>query len=198
MTRRIASRPPRPTGWAPAPSTSRRARCLTSCTRSLRNRPRWMATRRRCAKIGPHKLIWPAYWGTISEDGKVRPLDLTTVKNVVAPALKGLAFTAAGTWAEIKEAQSDRACSRLWPARSRTASPCMSRAARCTGSMRMARSPSTRTIRRRRRTRGRSRTTFGRRANPSGSASARSAIPRRRRSSSGRSLWIRRSPPSAI
>ncbi len=59
-------------------------------------------------KIGPHKLIWPAYWGAVSEDGKVRPLDLTTVKNVVGPALKGLTFTAAGTWAEIKEAQIDR------------------------------------------------------------------------------------------
>jgi hypothetical protein len=56
-------------------------------------------------KIGPHKLIWPAYWGAVSEEGKVRPLDLTTVKNVVGPALKGLVFTAAGDWAEIKEAQ---------------------------------------------------------------------------------------------
>ncbi len=56
-------------------------------------------------KIGPHKLIWPAYWGAISEQGDVRPLDLTTVKNVVGAALKGVNPTAAGDWAEIKEDQ---------------------------------------------------------------------------------------------
>jgi len=56
-------------------------------------------------KIGPHKLIWPAYWGTLSVEGDVRPIDLATVKNVVGASLKGLALTAAGDWAEIKEAQ---------------------------------------------------------------------------------------------
>ena len=56
-------------------------------------------------KIGPHKLIWPSYWGAINDKGDVRPLDLTTVKNVVGPALKGLKLTAAGDWAEIKEEQ---------------------------------------------------------------------------------------------
>jgi hypothetical protein len=57
------------------------------------------------SKIGPHKLIWPAYWGTINEKGDVRPLDLTTVKDVVGAALKGVPLTAAGDWAEIKEDQ---------------------------------------------------------------------------------------------
>jgi hypothetical protein len=56
-------------------------------------------------KIGPHKLIWPAYWGAINDEGKVQPLDLATVKNVVGAALKGLALTVAGDWAEIKETQ---------------------------------------------------------------------------------------------
>ncbi|MCU0915008.1 MAG: hypothetical protein MUC88_10650 [Planctomycetes bacterium] len=56
-------------------------------------------------KITPHKLIWPAYWGAITDDGKVRPLDLTVVKDMVGPALKGLPLTAAGDWAEIKETQ---------------------------------------------------------------------------------------------
>jgi hypothetical protein len=56
-------------------------------------------------KIGPHKLIWPAYWGAINEKGEVRPLELTTVKDVVGPALKGIPLTAAGDWAEIKEDQ---------------------------------------------------------------------------------------------
>ena len=55
--------------------------------------------------IAPHKLIWPAYWGTLSVQGDVRPMDLTTVKTVVGTTLKGLAFTAAGDWAEIKETQ---------------------------------------------------------------------------------------------
>ena len=56
-------------------------------------------------KIGPHKLIWPAYWGAISDQGEVRPLDLETVKTVVGAALKGIPLTAAGDWAEIKEDQ---------------------------------------------------------------------------------------------
>ncbi len=56
-------------------------------------------------KIGPHKMIWPAYWGTINDKDEVRPLELATVTSVVGPVLKGLTFTAAGDWAEIKEAQ---------------------------------------------------------------------------------------------
>jgi hypothetical protein len=56
-------------------------------------------------KIAPHKLIWPAYWGAADDKGDVRPLDLTTVKNVVGAALKGVNPTATGDWAEIKEDQ---------------------------------------------------------------------------------------------
>jgi len=56
-------------------------------------------------KIGPHKLIWPAYWGAINDKGAVRPLALTTVKDVVGAALKGIPLTAAADWAEIKEDQ---------------------------------------------------------------------------------------------
>jgi len=56
-------------------------------------------------KIAPHKLIWPAFWGTIGAEDKVSPLKLDTVKKVVGPALQGLKFTAAGAWAEIKEEQ---------------------------------------------------------------------------------------------
>jgi hypothetical protein len=56
-------------------------------------------------QIGPHKMIWPAFWGTISDKDIVQPLPLATVTSVVAPALKGLTFTAVGDWAEIKEAQ---------------------------------------------------------------------------------------------
>jgi hypothetical protein len=56
-------------------------------------------------KIGPHKMIWPAYWGTLTADGDVLPVDLATVKDVVGPALKGVSLTAAGDWAQIKEEQ---------------------------------------------------------------------------------------------
>ena len=56
-------------------------------------------------KIGPHKLIWPAYWGAVSDKGDVKPVDLETVKTVVGSALKGIPLTAAGDWAEIKEDQ---------------------------------------------------------------------------------------------
>jgi len=56
-------------------------------------------------KIGPHKMIWPAYWGTINDKDEVRPLELATVTHIVGPVLKGLTFTAAGDWAEIKESQ---------------------------------------------------------------------------------------------
>jgi len=55
-------------------------------------------------KIGPHKLIWPAYWGTLTED-KVQPVDLATVAKDVGAALKDAKVPRTGDWAPLKSEQ---------------------------------------------------------------------------------------------
>jgi cytochrome c1 len=56
------------------------------------------------AKIGPHRLIWPAYWGTLA-DNEVRPVDLATVSRVVGAAWKNPAKPAAPQWGQIQREQ---------------------------------------------------------------------------------------------
>jgi len=48
-------------------------------------------------KIGPHKLIWPAYWGTL-KDGKVTPIVLDTVRNVVGMVIGTDKVPRSGDW----------------------------------------------------------------------------------------------------
>jgi len=48
-------------------------------------------------KIGPHKLIWPAYWGTL-KDGKVTPIVLETVRNVVGTVIGADKVPRSGDW----------------------------------------------------------------------------------------------------
>ena len=56
-------------------------------------------------KIRPHKLIWPAYWATLSGEKEVQPIPLATVAQVVGAALKGVKLPRTGDWAELKEEQ---------------------------------------------------------------------------------------------
>jgi hypothetical protein len=63
------------------------------------------ATSSRGPKIGPYRLIWPAYWGTLGKEGKVQPISLATVGKVVGAALKGIAAPPSGDWAELKDEQ---------------------------------------------------------------------------------------------
>jgi len=48
-------------------------------------------------KIGPHKLIWPAYWGTL-KDGQVTPVVLETVENVVGMVIGADKVPRSGDW----------------------------------------------------------------------------------------------------
>ena len=56
-------------------------------------------------KIGPHKLVWPAYWGTLDDKAAVVPVALATVTKVVGAVLKDVAIPATGDWSELKEEQ---------------------------------------------------------------------------------------------
>jgi hypothetical protein len=51
----------------------------------------------RYRKIGPHKLIWPAYWGTL-KDGQVTPIILETVRNVVGMVIGADKVPRSGDW----------------------------------------------------------------------------------------------------
>jgi hypothetical protein len=64
-------------------------------------------------RIGPNKLIWPAYWGTLADDGSVKPVDLAVVTEVVGAALKGIVPAKLGNWAELKEEQVGQALQAL-------------------------------------------------------------------------------------
>jgi hypothetical protein len=48
-------------------------------------------------KITPHKMIWPSYWGTLS-DQTVTPVAFETVTTVIGPALEGAQRPASGDW----------------------------------------------------------------------------------------------------
>ena len=56
-------------------------------------------------KIGPHKLVWPAYWGTLDDKAAVVPVALATVTKVVGAVLKDVAIPATGDWSVLKEEQ---------------------------------------------------------------------------------------------
>jgi hypothetical protein len=48
-------------------------------------------------KIAPHKLLWPAYWGTL-KDQRVTPIDIEAVKEIVGQVFAGLELSASGDW----------------------------------------------------------------------------------------------------
>ncbi|MEN6576607.1 MAG: hypothetical protein ABFD90_09710 [Phycisphaerales bacterium] len=57
------------------------------------------------AKIGPHKLVWPAFWGTVDANDGVKPIELDAVTKVVGAVLKDVAVAETGDWSELKEEQ---------------------------------------------------------------------------------------------
>lgn len=48
-------------------------------------------------KIGPHKLIWPAFWGTL-KDQKVTPIALEIVRRTVGEVFSQIALPTPGDW----------------------------------------------------------------------------------------------------
>jgi len=57
------------------------------------------------ARIGPHKLVWPAFWGTLDANDSVQLIDLAVVDKVVGAALKDVPAAPTGDWSELKEEQ---------------------------------------------------------------------------------------------
>lgn len=54
-------------------------------------------------KIGPYNLVWPAFWGQVNE-GKVRPLNLDIVKDIVIDIIKAnVPARVAMTWPDMDE-----------------------------------------------------------------------------------------------
>ena len=53
-------------------------------------------------KIGIFKLLWPAYWATMSE-GNVTPLAMETVKSATERVITKTAFSKTGSWPDLKD-----------------------------------------------------------------------------------------------
>jgi len=53
-------------------------------------------------KIAPHKLIWPAFWGVLKDDGVV-PVELGTVKKVIEDVLSKEEFPFSGDWPDLTD-----------------------------------------------------------------------------------------------
>jgi len=53
-------------------------------------------------KIGPHKLIWPAYWGTL-KDQNVTPIALETVRRTVGKIITKERLSPSGDWPSLTE-----------------------------------------------------------------------------------------------
>lgn len=51
-------------------------------------------------KIAPHKLLWPAYWGTV-EDQNVSPIAFATVTEVIVPVFADVNRPTSGDWPEL-------------------------------------------------------------------------------------------------
>lgn len=55
-------------------------------------------------KISPHKVIWPAYWGTRADD-KVTPIALDVVERAIKAQFDKLEIPSSGTWPGISTEQ---------------------------------------------------------------------------------------------
>lgn len=53
-------------------------------------------------KIGPHKLIWPAYWGML-KDKNVSPIDLETARRIVGKIITKEKLSPSGDWPSLNE-----------------------------------------------------------------------------------------------
>ncbi len=55
-------------------------------------------------KIAPHKMIWPAYWGTLVDD-KITPVKLPVVEKAVKGVFANLELPTTGSWPGVSKAQ---------------------------------------------------------------------------------------------
>jgi len=55
-------------------------------------------------KIGPHNLIWPAFWGSM-EEGSVRPVAIDIVKPIAGKIIGTENLPASGDWPSVSEEQ---------------------------------------------------------------------------------------------
>jgi len=60
--------------------------------------------RERDGLIGPHNLIWPAYWASVT-DQNVAPLDMKIVKQTVPKIISADKLSSNGDWPELTESQ---------------------------------------------------------------------------------------------
>ena len=65
------------------------------------------------AKIGPNKLVWPAFWGTLDEENVVNLIELPVVTEVVGAVFKDVEPSPTGDWSELKEEQIGQALQAL-------------------------------------------------------------------------------------
>ncbi|MBN1359840.1 MAG: hypothetical protein JW993_04575 [Sedimentisphaerales bacterium] len=63
-------------------------------------------------KIAPHKVIWPAYWGTLAGD-KVTPLELSVIEKAIGSVFADLEMPANASWPGVSEAQLTQALKAL-------------------------------------------------------------------------------------
>ncbi len=68
--------------------------------------------RRADGKIGPHKLIWPAYWGNLKGE-TVTPIAVETVRTIAGSIITGEKPVIAGNWPELTVEQVAAALSAL-------------------------------------------------------------------------------------
>ncbi|MGA2323902.1 MAG: cytochrome c3 family protein [Sedimentisphaerales bacterium] len=54
-------------------------------------------------KIGVFKLLWPAYWATMSDGNVITPLAMETVKSVTSRVITKTAFSKTGSWPDLKD-----------------------------------------------------------------------------------------------
>ena len=63
-------------------------------------------------KIGPHKLIWPAFWGALKKD-EVTPIALETVSKTVGKIIPKEKLSSSGDWPSLTEEYITRALTSL-------------------------------------------------------------------------------------
>ncbi len=52
-------------------------------------------------KIAPFRVIWPAFWGTLSEDKSVKPIEIDTVEKVVGRLFGSRKLSSSRGWPEL-------------------------------------------------------------------------------------------------
>jgi hypothetical protein len=55
-------------------------------------------------KIAPHKLLWPAFWGTMKDD-VVQPIKISVVEEVIGNVFSDIELSFSGSWPQLSEEQ---------------------------------------------------------------------------------------------